>query len=353
MSANVLHLFTDTGLLDFEPNKNATIIAELKDSNKKPISGVEITWRYVADTSDSVVTTSSSSSRTDVYGRAEYTISSNLSNSISVTATATGGGTDTIYIGVASDNVTAPVVVASDDPGIAYQIIIRKHVKDGHVGDIYSVYWDNHRVVQKVDDTGNTGNTSHSYVIPIKKNAEYLSPGTHYIYYTIEKDVGNLSYSPVVSQDVPDGYSTPQYDKPLFPDLLDATINNHGLSLDNGLLIKIPYPQSKAGQGAVIEGGDTISVYMNMGFPDNDSVNPDISPVNIATHTVSKMEISGKNILIRADKSYFIDNINDTFNGVNVFIYYTVGDSSSLHSYSTELYVDTESPGNYIIKLIG
>lgn len=350
MSANVLHLFTDTGLLDFEPNKNATIIAELKDSNKKPIPGMEITWSYISDISAAVVTTSGRISHTDVNGRAEYTISSNQGNSISVTATATCGGTDTIYIGVASDNVTAPVVVASDDPGIAYQIIIRKHVKNGHAGDIYSVYWDNHRVVQKVDGTDGT---SHSYVIPIKNNAEYLSPGTHYIYYTIEKDVGNLSYSPVVSQDVPYGYSTPQYDKPLFPDLLDATINNHGLSIGNGLLIKIPYPQSKAGKGAVIEGGDTISVYMNMGFPDNDSVNPDIPPVNIATHTVSKTEISGENILIRADKSFFIDNINDTFNGVNVFIYYTVGDSDSLHSYSTELYVDTESPGNYIIKLIG
>ncbi|EIL0863707.1 Ig-like domain-containing protein [Salmonella enterica] len=351
MSANELHLFTVTSQLDFEPNKNATIIAELKDSNKKPISAMEIKWSYVADSSVAIVTTSGNSSHTDANGRAEYTISSNKANSISVTATAACGDTDTINIGVASDNVTAPVVVDSDESGIAYQIIVRKHVKGGHKGDIYSVYWDNHCVGKTVDDS-DPKHENFPCVISIKKNAEYLSPGTHYIYYTIENDAGNVSYSPVVSQDVPYDNSTPLYDKPLFPDLLDATINNHGLSLDNGLLIKIPYPQSKAGQGTVIEAGDTISVYMNMGFPDNDAVNPDVRPVEIATHTVSKMDISGTNIEVRADKSYFIDNINDTFNGVNVFIYYTIGDLHPLYSYSTELYVNTESPGNYIIRLI-
>ncbi|EKC2263141.1 Ig-like domain-containing protein [Salmonella enterica] len=350
MSANELHLYTSTGLLDFEPNNNATIIAELKDSNKKPISGMEIKWSYTADSTDAMVTTSGDSSHTGADGRAEYTISSNKANSISVIATAKCGDFDTIHIGVASDNVTAPVVVDSDIQGIAYQIMIRRHVKGNHAGDKYMVYWDGLAIATVVDDS--TQNIF-PYVKSIKKNADYLSPGTHYIYYTIEAPGGNISYSPVVSQDVPYDNSTPLYDKPLFPDLLDATVNNHGLSLDKGLLIKIRYPQSKVRQGAAIEAGDTISVYMNMGDPENDAENPDSQPVKIATHTVSKAEISGRDIEFIADESYFIDNINDTFNGVNVFIYYTIGDSNPLYSYSAELYVDTESPGNFIIKLIG
>lgn len=72
MSANKLHLYTSTGLLDFEPNKTATIIAELKDSNEKPISGMEIKWRYVADSPDATVTTYGGSSHTGADGRAEY-----------------------------------------------------------------------------------------------------------------------------------------------------------------------------------------------------------------------------------------------------------------------------------------
>ncbi|EJJ3998030.1 Ig-like domain-containing protein [Salmonella enterica] len=350
MSANELHLYTSTGLLDFEPNNNATIIAELKDSNKKPISGMEIKWSYTADSTDAMVTTSGDSSHTGADGRAEYTISSNKANSISVIATAKCGDFDTIHIGVASDNVTAPVVVDSDIQGIAYQIMIRRHVKGNHAGDKYMVYWDGLAIATVVDDSAQN---IFPYVKSIKKNADYLSPGTHYIYYTIEAPGGNISYSPVVSQDVPYDNSTPLYDKPLFPDLLDATVNNHGLSLDKGLLIKIRYPQSKVRQGAAIEAGDTISVYMNMGDPENDAENPDSQPVKIATHTVSKAEISGRDIEFIADESYFIDNINDTFNGVNVFIYYTIGDSNPLYSYSAELYVDTESPGNFIIKLIG
>ncbi|WP_042828388.1 Ig-like domain-containing protein, partial [Salmonella enterica] len=146
MSANKLHLYTSTGLLDFEPNKTATIIAELKDSNEKPISGMEIKWRYVADSPDATVTTYGGSSHTGADGRAEYTISSNKANSISVTATSTCADAETIYIGVASDNVTAPVVVDSDIQGIAYQIMIRKHVKGGHAGDSYTVYWDDHAI---------------------------------------------------------------------------------------------------------------------------------------------------------------------------------------------------------------
>ncbi|ELW8596614.1 Ig-like domain-containing protein [Salmonella enterica] len=350
MSANELHLYTSTGQLDFEPNNNATIIAELKDSNKKPISGMEIKWSYTADSTDAMVTTSGDSSYTGADGRAEYTLSSNKANSIHVTATAKCGDVDTINIGMASDNVTAPVVVDSDIQGIAYQIMIRKHVKGGHAGDKYTVYWDSFAIATVFDDP--TKNIF-PYVKSIKKNADYLSPGTHHIYYTIEDQVGNISYSPVVLQDVSYDSSTPLYDKPLFPDLLDATVNNHGLSLDKGLLIKIRYPQSKVRQGAAIDAGDTISVYMKKGDPGNDAENPDSQPVKIATHTVSKAEISGKNIEIIADESYFIDNINDTFNGVNVFIYYTVGDSNPLYSYSAELYVDTESPGNFIIKLIG
>ncbi|EAA3387506.1 hypothetical protein FEN99_21030 [Salmonella enterica subsp. enterica serovar Potsdam] len=349
MSSNKLHLYTSTGLLDFEPNKTATIIAELKDSNEKPIPGMEIKWRYVADSPDATVTKYGGSSHTGADGRAEYTISSNKANSISVTATSTCADAETIYIGVASDNVTAPVVVDSDIQGIAYQIMIRKHVKGGHAGDSYTVYWDDHAIATVMDDPAKN---IFPYVKSIKKNADYLSPGTHYIYYTIDDPVGNRSYSPVVSQDVSYDNATPLYDKPLFPDLLDATINNYGLSLDKGLLIKIRYPQSKAGQGAVIEAGDTISVYMKKGDPENDAENPDIQPVKIATHTVSKAEISGTNIEFTADKSYFIDNINDTFNGVYIFIYYTVGDSNPLYSYSAELYVDTESPGNFIIRLI-
>ncbi|EAS9682313.1 hypothetical protein EOI71_22225 [Salmonella enterica] len=348
MSANELHLYTSTGLLDFKPNNNFTIIAELKDSNKKPISGMEIKWSYTADSTDAMVTTSGDSSHTDADGRAEYTISSNKASLIRVTATATCAEAETIYVGVASDKVTAPVVVDSDTRGIAYQIMIRRHVQGGHTGDFYTVYWDDHVIGTVMDDPNEK---LFPYVKSIKKNAEYLSPGTHYIYYTIDDKDNNRSYSPIVSQDVPYNNSTPLYDKPLFPDLLDATINNHGLSLDRGLLIKIRYPQSKAGQGAVIEAGDTISVYMKKGDPENDAENPDVQPVKIATHTVSKKELSGTNIEFIADKSYFIDNINDTFNGLYVFIYYTVGDS--LHSYSAELYVDTEAPGNYIIKLIG
>ncbi|EAO1992435.1 hypothetical protein E0G79_21935 [Salmonella enterica] len=350
MSTNKLHLYTYTGLLDFDPNNNATIIAELRDSNNKPLSGIEIKWSYIADSTDAMVTTSGNSSHTGADGRTEYTISSDRANSISVTATATCADAETIYIGVASDNVTAPVVVDSDIQGIAYQIMIRKHVKGGHAGDRYTVYWDDHSIATVMDDP--TKNIF-PYVKSIKKNAEYLSPGTHYIYYTIDDPVGNRSYSPVVSQDVSYDNSTPLYDKPLFPDLLDATINKHGLSLDNGLLIKIRYPQSKAGQGAVIEAGDTISVYMKKGDPNNDAENPDIQPVKITTHTVSKSEIFSTNIEFIADKSYFMDDIDDTFNGVDVFIYYTIGDSNLLHSYSAELYVDTESPGNYIVKLIG
>ncbi|EAS3781362.1 hypothetical protein D6F12_23775 [Salmonella enterica] len=349
MSANKLHLYTSTGLLDFEPNKTATIIAELKDSNEKPISGMEIKWSYIADSHDAIVTTSGDSSHTGADGRAEYTISSNEANSISVTATATCADAETIYIGVASDNVTAPVVIDSDSQGIAYQIMIRKHVKGGHAGDKYTIFWDDHPIATVMDDPAKK---IFPYVKSIKKNAYYLSPGTHYIYYTVEDPSKNKSYSPVVSQNVSYDKSTPLYDKPLFPDLLDATVNNHGLSLDKGLLIKIRYPQSKAGQGAVIEAGDTISVYMKKGDPENDAENPDIQPVKIATHTVSKAEISGTNIEFTADKSYFIDNINDTFNGVYISIYYTVGDSNPLYSYSAELYVDTESPGNFIIKLI-
>ncbi|EAV3918995.1 hypothetical protein E2751_09575 [Salmonella enterica] len=353
MSANKLHLYTSTGLLDFEPNKTATIIAELKDSNEKPISGMEIKWSHVADSSDATVTTYGGSSHTGADGRAEYNISSNEANSIIVTATATCADAETIYIGVASKKVTAPVVIDSDIQGIAYQIMIRRHVKKGHAGDTYILYWDDHAIATVMDDP--TKNIF-PYIKSINKNAKYLSPGTHYIYYTIDDQINNRSYSPVVSLDVSYDNATPLYDKPLFPDLLDATINNHGLSRDNGLLIKIRYPQSKAGQGAVIEAGDTISVYMKKEDPKNDAESSNIQPVGpvrIATHTVSKAEISGANIEFTADKSYFIDNINDTFNGVNVFIYYTVGDSNSLCSYSTELYVDTESPGNFIIRLIG
>lgn len=345
MSINELNLYTSTNQLDFGPNKNAIIIAELKDSNKKPISGMEIKWNYIANSTDAVVTTSGNSSHTDADGRAEFTISSNKANSISVTATSTCADAETIYIGVESDNVTAPVVIDTNTQAVAYQILIRQHVKGGHAGDIYTVYWDNHPIATVMDDPTKK---IFPYVKSINKNAGYLSPGTHYIYYTIDDQVGNRSYSPIVSQKISYDNSTPLYDKPLFPDLLDATINNHGLSLDKGLLIKIQYPQSKAGQGAVIEAGDIISVYMKK----NDAENPDIHPVKIATHTVSKMEISGTNIEFIADKSYFIDNINDTFNGVYVLLYYAVENSNLLYSYSAELYVDTESPGNFIIKLI-
>ncbi|EHJ1676521.1 TPA: Ig-like domain-containing protein [Salmonella enterica subsp. enterica serovar Thompson] len=350
MSGNTLRLFTADSRLDFLPNKNVVITAELRDSNNKPLSGMEIIWNNEPDSPDATVTTSGkSSSYTDNNGQVTYTISSDLPNNISVTATAVCGGEGTIYIGVASANLTAPDITPSSVPGIAYTITVPRHVKGKHQGDTYLVYWDSN-LVGEVTDSNDP--SLFPAVVSIKQNAEYLTTSIHYIYYTIRNEVGNMSYSPVVQYKVPCELSAPLGDKPLFPDIPDARVNNHGLSLDNGVLIKIPYPQSKAGQGAVIEAGDTILVFMRTGAPGDDNIEHSGRPEKIVTHTVSKQEIYGKNITFTADKSFFIDNINDTFNGVYVFIYYMLEYSQPFRSHPSVLYVNTESPGNYIVKLI-
>ncbi|HGJ4365174.1 TPA: Ig-like domain-containing protein [Salmonella enterica subsp. enterica serovar Thompson] len=350
MSVNTLKLFTAADRLDYKPNENAVIIAELKDSNNRPLSGMEIKWNYVQD-DNAKVTTSGKSSQTDSNGQATYTLSGTSSDSISVTATAVCGGTDTIYIGVESANLTAPSITPSAVRGDAYDITVPRHVKRKHKGDEYMVYWGSHQI-KVVTDTD--APDEFPVIISVSENAEYLKTGTNFIYYIIRNEVGNMSFSPVATEKVPLEMSAPLGDKPLFPDLPDARVNNHGLSLDKGLLIKIPYPQSKATQGAVIEAGDTISVYMRICTSYDDDIADSGRPEKIVTYTVSKQDIYAKNIEFTADKSYFIDNVNnDDFNGVYVFIYYMLEESlQAFRSHPSELYVNTDSPGNYIVKLI-
>ncbi|EJH1737833.1 Ig-like domain-containing protein, partial [Escherichia coli] len=186
---NILNVYTSDNRLDFSPNEKAVVIAKLTDSNKKPLSGVNIKWHAISDELDAKVNTSPENCITDNNGLATFTISSDISNAITITAYATGGGEGSICIGTASSNLKPPSIINSSDSSIAYLITVFRHVTQPHKGDIYHVYWDGY-LIGNIEDTNTPG--EFPGIVTVNRNAEYLSTGNHYIYYIIKGADGNI-----------------------------------------------------------------------------------------------------------------------------------------------------------------
>lgn len=348
--ANTIVLSSDIPVV--APDQTLNLTAKVFDSETGAAAqGMTVNWTIASTTT--TATLGNTSSTTSAAGYAANTVTCDVKAGVTVTATldADNKVSSSLDVGFYSSELTAPVVpqakngiLTEKEVNSTVQAMIVRHTDDPAVGDLYNFYWGRNAISRFDDGTSDT----FPWVINIKNDfmaTEVLADGDYTVYYTVTDLAQNVSYSVPLAITVTGGtYVNPLYDAPEFQEISDNTINYDDVA-GGWVSVKVPLPQSRESEGAVIFAGNTITLYMRV-FDKNYKTEI-IATKAVATYIVTQADIDSSSILVTLPEEMITDS-KDTFDDVRGQFWYTVAGMGSVSvsgsSFTKSMIIDTVPP---------